>query len=311
MNNKLELAKSLEERCTKGMLQSKVCATHASILDAVRRGDFSLLEKNLCSSLLPLGAQADPLVEAVKSGKLRIVMLLSSAGAPICGLPLVSVSPLQASHMNPNLPAIFPALMRKEYTSKLRYEAQSVPADPEGADRMRNLIERLADDVESMGDKASWSFTKKSTDGSAGGGEAREFLCEAAGFGLPLTCQVLALEGLQLHPLPREPNPVQRAYDKKQMNVLMMLLRDLGMSPFAIMDKIERSSLYKDIEALEFQKLQEFCRNTKTDYNSLVNQVKDGCTGKHRGEIDKQILLCIAINGLVCLFHKIVVCKGF
>lgn len=95
------------------------------------------------------------------------------------------------------------------------------------------------------------------------------------------------------------------------MNVLMMLLRDLGMSPFAIMDKIERSSLYKDIEALEFQKLQEFCRNTKTDYNSLVNQVKDGCTGKHRGEIDKQILLCIAINGLVCLFHKIVVCKGF
>lgn len=95
------------------MLQSKVCATHASILDAVRRGDFSLLEKNLCSSLLPLGAQADPLVEAVKSGKLRIVMLLSSAGAPICGLPLVSVSPLQASHMNPNLPAIFPALMRK------------------------------------------------------------------------------------------------------------------------------------------------------------------------------------------------------
>lgn len=170
MNNKLELAKSLEERCTKGMLQSKVCATHASILDAVRRGDFSLLEKNLCSSLLPLGAQADPLVEAVKSGKLRIVMLLSSAGAPICGLPLVSVSPLQASHMNPNLPAIFPALMRKEYTSKLRYEAQSVPADPEGADRMRNLIERLADDVESMGDKASWSFTKKSTDGSAGGG---------------------------------------------------------------------------------------------------------------------------------------------
>ncbi|XP_042886287.1 uncharacterized protein LOC122262347 [Penaeus japonicus] len=302
----LALAEFLEERCT-AMPRNEKQATHDSILEASRNGRFQQLEEHLslCPSLLPLDAQEDPLAEAVKSNKLKIVMLLLSAGAPLCGLPLVSVTPLQVSHRNPDLPLLLPVLMRMEYANRLRYEAQSIPEDSEdseGSAKIKTSIEQLAADVESTGDRASWSFTKRTEEGSVEGVEARELLCLGAGFGLSLACQMLASEGLQLHPLPGEPMAVQRAYDEKQKDVLLVIFRDLCMSALPTLDELERSSLQKDFE---LKKIRDFCQKHKANYNTLVNQLRDACSGKHLGEIDKKILLCMSIYGLACLFRKI------
>lgn len=63
--------------------------------------------------LLPLDARHDPLTEAVRRGHLEAATMLLSAGAPLCGRPLVSITPLEAAHGKADLPGLLPAILRK------------------------------------------------------------------------------------------------------------------------------------------------------------------------------------------------------
>lgn len=194
----------------------------------------------------------------------------------------------------------------QEYINRLRYEAKLIQVRSEASDKFRQMIETLAIDVEAKGDKATWKFTDSTDEGRAK--EARDLLSTAADLGLSLTCQMLGLENIQLHPLPREPHPVQRAYDKKQMSTLIVLFRDLHMSFFSILDKVDNNTpLYRAVEALEFQQFEHLCEKMRdtSPRNSFVQQLKSAYKGELEGELDNTILSYISRYGLVCLFHKI------
>ncbi|XP_069990162.1 uncharacterized protein [Penaeus vannamei] len=309
MNGNLRLFDVLSKKCEelrKDEQSTETKLVFDQILEAVYENNLQSLKKqcSLCTHLLPLESKIDPLTEAVRRGHLEAAMMLVAAGAPLCGLPLISVTPLHAAHSLPQLPIIIPVVLRKEYVNRLRYEAGSIQVISESKDEVKQKIETLARGVKSIGDKAMWRFAELRD----GGKEARELLCKAADLGLSLTCQMLALEGVNIHPLPREPHPVQQAFDKKQMPTMRVLFRDLHMSLFSIFDKVDNNSpLYTAIESLEFQQFEHLCEKMKntSPRNSFIQQLKSAYNGDHKGELDNTVLSYIARYGLVCLFHKI------
>ncbi|ROT73301.1 hypothetical protein C7M84_008270 [Penaeus vannamei] len=298
MNGNLRLFDVLSKKCEelrKDEQSTETKLVFDQILEAVYENNLQSLKKqcSLCTHLLPLESKIDPLTEAVRRGHLEAAMMLVAAGAPLCGLPLISVTPLHAAHSLPQLPIIIPVVLRKEYVNRLRYEAGSIQVISESKDEVKQKIETLARGVKSIGDKAMWRFAELRD----GGKEARELLCKAADLGLSLTCQMLALEGVNIHPLPREPHPVQQAFDKKQMPTMRVLFRDLHMSLFSIFDKVDNNSpLYTAIESLEFQQFEHLCEKMKntSPRNSFIQQLKSAYNGDHKGELDNTVLSYIA-----------------
>ncbi|XP_042229693.1 uncharacterized protein LOC121871447 [Homarus americanus] len=301
---KIELSELLIKECKKlgDITHKDVDEKFQKLVEAVHANDLETLKKSLQSNtpLLPLGAHVDPLTEAVKYGHLEVVLLLLSAGSPLCGRSLVSITALEGSHGRPRLPAIFPAIMRKEYANKLDHEASK-------GSPLHENVQNLAAEVREKGHKFSWKFIQ-GLDGGSASKKARKLLCSAAGLGMSLTCQMLGLEGVYLHPLPGDEQPVELSLEKHQYETLYTLRRDLNMSLLSIM-KVEElpSELSQEAETFELKQLKQFIRRrvpSSVSCQNLIKQVDDAYHNKLPESLDKIILLGICRHGLVSLFHK-------
>ncbi|XP_069173732.1 uncharacterized protein [Procambarus clarkii] len=276
------------------------------IMSAVQKNKLELLKDLLKKRhpLLPLGATCDPLVEAIKKGSLEAVLLLLCAGAPLCGLSLISITALEASHGRSQLPAIFPALMRKEYSNKLRHEAGKA-TDP-GYTALHETVQSLADEVRENGHKFSWKFIDQCRDKKERSEKARIILCKAASFGMSLTCQMLGLEDVYLHPLPSDGErlPLERLIKSSQYDTLYTLLRDLKMPLVTVIEEKSLEKLSQHVMRSELEQLETFVSRIVTDID-LVKHVKDACDGKLEGNLHETVLASISRLGLVLIFHKI------
>ncbi|XP_037791306.1 uncharacterized protein LOC119586633 [Penaeus monodon] len=122
MNGNLRLSDVLTKRC-KELREERESAEAIpifnQIMKAVYENDLQSLKKlcSLCTPLLPLESKIDPLTEAIRRGHLEAAMMLMVSGAPLCGLPLISVTPLHAAHSLPQLPVIIPVILRKVRSS--------------------------------------------------------------------------------------------------------------------------------------------------------------------------------------------------
>nr|XP_045597485.1 uncharacterized protein LOC123757649 [Procambarus clarkii] len=276
------------------------------IMSAVQKNKLELLKDLLKKRhpLLPLGATCDPLVEAIKKGSLEAVLLLLCAGAPLCGLSLISITALEASHGRSQLPAIFPALMRKEYSNKLRHEAGKA-TDP-GYTALHETVQSLADEVREKGHKFSWEFIDQCRDKKERSEKARIILCKAASLGMSLTCQMLGLEDVYLHPLPSDVQrlPLERLIKSSQYDTLYTLLRDLKMPLVTVIEEKIPEKLSQHVVRSELEQLERFVSRIVTDID-LVKHVKDACDGKLEGNLHETVLASISRLGLVLIFHKI------
>ncbi|XP_069936024.1 uncharacterized protein [Cherax quadricarinatus] len=267
---------------------------------------MSLLNKN--TPLLPMGATCDPLVEAIKYSSLGSVQLLLSAGAPLCGLSLISITALEASHGRSRLPAIFPAIMRKEYASKLCWEAMKIH-ERENTDLCK-AVKRLAAEVRKNGPKFSWEFIDEKQNGNGAkmrSKRARSFLCTAASLGMSLTCQMLGLEDFHLHPLPSENHPVELSLERQQFETLYTLLRDLHMPLVSLMKNEDLpQTLCQEVELAELEQLKvllkRYTNNNK--FSDLMKQVEAAYRGQEV-TLENTILIAISRLGLVSLFFKL------
>ncbi|CAL4094536.1 unnamed protein product, partial [Meganyctiphanes norvegica] len=85
------------------------------LVEAARNNSIDEMKKLLKNHvpMLPVLAERDPLVEAIRNGHQDAVFLLISAGTPMCNCSIDDLTPLEAAHNTLGLPALYPALMRK------------------------------------------------------------------------------------------------------------------------------------------------------------------------------------------------------
>ncbi|XP_042874798.1 uncharacterized protein LOC122254974 [Penaeus japonicus] len=313
-NGNVQLSNYLQQEYQKLVVENaEESDSFEELVAAAQENDVKNLEKLLVhvSPLLPLDATQDPLTEAVKRGNLDAALVLMCAGAPLCGLPLDCITPLEAAHGRADLLALLPAILRKEYANKLKDEASRISSrDPQSVDLQEN-IEGFATEVEEIGPKAVWRFTRDyEEDKEARSKKARELLCAAAGLGLPLSCQMLGLEDVHLHPLPREDTPIRSALKGKKENMLYILFRDLHMSLSAESDSRLPSAFYKEALKSELKKFKQFCIRMKLlageEPDSLLHELSGALNGSLKSSISKDMMLCISGYGLVLLLSKFI-----
>ncbi|CAL4247630.1 unnamed protein product, partial [Meganyctiphanes norvegica] len=182
--------------------------------------------------MLPILAERDPLVEAIRNGHQDVVFLLLSAGTPICNCSIDDLTPLEAAHNTLDLPALFPALMRKIHSDRLKAEKSKIPQADELHQQLAVGLVNIQKSILKHGDKyTKWQFTENSDDGRHE--EASRLLIAASGLGLSLTVQILGLENVELRPLPSEESPVDKAQAGDHLDTLYALCRDLKMAPYA------------------------------------------------------------------------------
>ncbi|XP_042886289.1 uncharacterized protein LOC122262348 isoform X2 [Penaeus japonicus] len=259
------------------------------------------------SHLLPLDARDDPLTEAVRRGHLEVAMLLLSAGAPLCARPLVSITPLEVAHSKADLPALLPAILRKECVNKLKHEANSIKG---GANvRLQENIEEFAANINDEGPKARWKFIRDSADKRTQSETARELLCTAANLGLSFTCQMFGLEDVHLHPLPREENPVSSALKGRKEDTLYVLFRDLNMSLSVGNESELPEEFLAEVLDNEIKNFKKYCRTMKDlagdNANSLEKELDGALKGSLKGRISKGAMFIISRFGLVSLLKKL------
>ncbi|XP_063592779.1 uncharacterized protein LOC134769928 [Penaeus indicus] len=258
--------------------------------------------------LLPLGAKHDPLTEAVRRGHLEAATMLLSAGAPLCGRPLVSITPLETAHRKADLQGLLPAILRKEYVNKLKHEASTLKGGESVTDLQEN-VENLAAELEDVGPEATWAFTREYRNKKDRSKKAREFLCAAAGLGLPLTCQLLGLEDVHLHPLPREASPVYSALKGSKQETLYVLFRDLHMSLSVGSDTRLPKGFHDEVLDNEIENFKKNCRKMKEfagkSADSLIKELDRALKGSLKEKYSKDMMLIISRYGFVLLLQKL------
>lgn len=244
----------------------------------------------------PLDTTDDLLTEALKLGLLEVTTMLLSSGVPLCSHPLVAITPLETAHSIAGIPAVLPALLRRECANKLRFEAKKILGSDQDSTRLRRHIERFASDVASKGHYASWHFTE--------GEEMRRYLCIAAGLGLSLTCQVLGQDDVFLQPLLDEDKPVKKAVENKHPHMLIVLYRDLNMSLFSTTDETSKpKEVINNVIQCELKKLNRFLEKSGVDERM---DTEFQMTKEKNGNGEGIYLQGIAKLGLVSIYHAIV-----
>ncbi|XP_063606387.1 uncharacterized protein LOC134781222 [Penaeus indicus] len=291
---KLELHDFFSTTCQ----QVRDSQSFKTILDAIKRKETTSVKALLLSGPPPepLDTTDDLLTEAVKRGLLEVTTMLLSSGVPLCSHPLVSITPLEIAHSVSGIPAILPALLRREYANKLRFETTKILGHDQESSRLQSHMREFACELESKGKDASWHFTEEEN--------IRKYLCIAAGLGLTLTCQVLGLDDVFLQPLLDEDKPVKKAVENKHNHMLSVLYRDLNMSLFSATDE---TTLPKDVIDnvihCELKKLNRFLEKAGVD-GRMDRQFQ--MTKEENGLGESTWLQGIAKLGLVTIYHKVV-----
>lgn len=85
------------------------------LVKASQEGDTGRMMQLLMEHVptLPIAAEKDPLVEALRNRHRDAVFLLLAAGAPLCNQYVVHLTSLEVSHHMVGQPALFPAIIRK------------------------------------------------------------------------------------------------------------------------------------------------------------------------------------------------------
>ncbi|CAL4085726.1 unnamed protein product, partial [Meganyctiphanes norvegica] len=264
------------------------------LIKGTKENDIETVKQLLLDTIpiLPLSSTTDPLREAIQRGNIELTMLLLSAGAPLCGRPLVGLNSLEISHSAPGLTVFLPALIRREFYNCLRSESEMIFSNDSNLVQLKHTVINLSESVRKNGyENTNWKFSTESTDRSERSKEARKMLMLAASVGMGLTCQILGLEDVFLHPLPFENSP---DIDAKP-NALVIFCRDLDLS-LSLKDVNISSHLKEEYEEYNFQKLRKFCKQNLINFNSLHNK---------ETPVNKKVLKYIAEQGLDITYKKI------
>ncbi|XP_047489565.1 uncharacterized protein LOC125039546 isoform X2 [Penaeus chinensis] len=309
-NGHHKLATYLEQAYQQSANVSRDASLFRELVTAVQENNVSEIRNLLLrrAHLLPLGARQDPLTEAVRRGHLEAATMLLSAGAPLCGRPLVSITPLETAHSKADLQGLLPAILRKEYVNKLKHEASTVKGgEPETY--LQENVEKLAAQLEDVGPKATWEFTRVYGNKTDRSRKARELLCAAAGLGLPLTCQLFGLEDVHLHPLPREANPVYSALKGNKQETLYVLFRDLHMSLSVGSDTKLPEGFHAELLHNEIENFKKKCKKMKEfagkSADSQIEELDKSLKGLLKENISKNMMLIISRYGFVLLLQKL------
>ncbi|XP_047490054.1 uncharacterized protein LOC125039803 [Penaeus chinensis] len=295
---KLELHDFFSRKCQRKAQQVRDSQSFKTVLDAIKRKETSSVKDLLLSEPPPepLDATDDLLTEAVKRGLLEVTTMLLSSGVPLCSHSLVSITPLEIAHSVSGIPAILPALLRREYANKLRFETSKILGHDQESTRLQSHMMEFASELESKGKDASWHFTEEEN--------IRKYLCIAAGLGLTLTCQVLGLDDVFLQPLLNEEKPVKKAVENKHKHMLTVLYRDLNMSLFSATDETTLpKEVIDNVIHCELKKLNRFLEKAGVDGRM---DMQFQMTKEENGLGESTWLLGIAKLGLVTIYHKVV-----
>ncbi|XP_068203379.1 uncharacterized protein [Palaemon carinicauda] len=315
----VELAHFLDEKCIE--LDDSGPANGVDLFDdlvnAARQGDTSRLQKLLITTpTLPVSAQEDPLVEAIRHHQRDAMFMLLAAGAPIGNRSIGEVTPLEAAHNTLGLAACFPALLRKVFYERMEDEIAKVSQEDESLKPLRQSMTAYNLQVMDVGSRARWIFQAK--DEVARSKEARLLLLQSSELGLPLTCQLIGLENYCLHSMPGEPNPFQKAVEKCHIQTQLVLYREIGMSPFTFDSSHDFFwCLLDDFWTHELKTLENLCQmESKVAVRiELQNKLKK-LRQMRNGSLTNQVynsseddmclfLYTLARHGLVTILHVI------
>ncbi|XP_037791303.1 uncharacterized protein LOC119586630 [Penaeus monodon] len=295
---KLELHDFFSKECQRKAQQVRDPKAFKTVLDAIKTKETASVKALLLSGLpsAPLDTTDDLLTKAVKQGLLEVTAMLLSLGVPLCSHSLVSITPLEIAHSISGIPAILPALLRREYANKLRFETTKILGYDQESTLLQSRIKEFASEIESKGKDASWHFTEEEN--------IRKYLCIAAGLGLSLTCQVLGLDDVFLQPLLDEDKPVKKAMENKHPHMLSVLYRDLNMSLFSTTDETTLpKEVIDNVIQCELKKLNRFLEKAGVDgrMDTHFRMIKE-----ENGHGESTWLQGIAKLGLVSIYHKVV-----
>lgn len=172
----------------------------------------------------------------------------------------------------------------------------------EGLIQLRTIAEvsghRLGEQLNTWRDRRSSTSIGNTTDA----------LTLAASLGLTLTCQLLSVAGVPLHPLPQLPHPLARALSRGHYHTAYSLCRDLKMNPYSagVAAKTVPEQLEADLVESELKKIDKKLRKKgigATAAEDLLHRVR----GNHNGHTLKQlqtVLYLLAELNLVTLLHR-------
>ncbi|CAL4146825.1 unnamed protein product, partial [Meganyctiphanes norvegica] len=136
------------------------------LLKATKGNEIELVRQLLLDNvpILPLCSSTDPLREAIQRGNIEITMLLLSAGAPVCGRPLVGLNSLEVSHSAPGLTVVLPAMIRREFYNCLRSESEMfISGNDSNLAMLKQAVTHLAETIKNYGyRKSNWNFSSES-----------------------------------------------------------------------------------------------------------------------------------------------------
>lgn len=310
----LDLEKLLEEQCKKIGGKKKNPEGFEVLLEAVRTGNTERTCKLLLDGvpMLPMSAEVDPLVEAMRNNQLATVFLLLSAGSPICNRSIEDLSPLEAAHNTLELPACYAAIMRKVFCDRLTVE-KSVAQTDQGSSLMSlsSIIGNHIKSIKNEGKEAEGNEPRNIRDNVKYSKWIRSVLVKAANNGLSLTCLLLGQKDSYLHPLPAEENPFDEASTNRHYDTQFALCRDLDMVPFSCKENnMLPDTLLKDMYSRDFYILQ---KNYASEYRSchidsdLIDKIRHYENDFNvQEDCPVELLYLIAKYDLVSLLNKIV-----
>lgn len=197
----------------------------------------------------------------------------------------------------------------QEFCDRLQEELEELSASEtqhtgtvEGLIHLKSIAEvsgnRLGEQLNSWRDRRS----------SASFPNTAETLNLAASLGLTLTCQLLGVAGVPLHPLPHLPHPLVRALSRGHYHTAYSLCRDLKMNPYsagAAANTVPQQ-LVVDLEESELKRFEKKLLKKGTGATAakdLLDRVR-GDNNSHTLKQLQTVLYLLAELNLVTLLHR-------
>ncbi|CAL4065225.1 unnamed protein product, partial [Meganyctiphanes norvegica] len=231
----------------------------------------------------PLEAQdgySGMLHHAITMGHRDASLMGLAAGASTRGRSSDGLTILDAAHRTPNIPALFPAIIRDEYCLSLKVELKKIPKEKRYIE-LRGGLNNLMNGIQNYGHRAKWKHNENN--------DQWQLLVAAAGLGLTLTCQFLGWGEVRTSRLPHDTeHPLLAALSNSQNYIIWSLCRDMVMNPYLVpgldierfpsglldfmlqceKDKIELMAVSKKHGHMEAKQSLEFMENS--NFNSKI-----------------------------------------
>ncbi|XP_063606650.1 uncharacterized protein LOC134781362 isoform X2 [Penaeus indicus] len=233
--DRLSLAKTLGDKCEElGPLETPeekdLSGNFAKMLVAASMGNVEqtmfLLQERV--PLEPRDGYSGPLHLALTRGQRDVMMLLLAGGAPITATSSDGLTILEAAHRTPDLPALFPAIIREEYVRGIFEEINSIEEDSEEKKLLKAGLLELLKEVQRRGHRTSWPEEYNL-------GDNWSLLTTAARLGLPLASHFLVQGGARTDLIPNDRyHPLAAAFESSEQHMMVTLCRDLQIMPYHV-----------------------------------------------------------------------------